>query len=64
VHKLSFNWWIFSIFFGTLFANTVLVYIQDNVSWTVGYALPTLGLAVSFAIFTASMPFWLDLMWV
>nr|GEW19724.1 protein NRT1/ PTR FAMILY 5.2-like [Tanacetum cinerariifolium] len=30
--KLSFfNWWMFSIFFGTLFANTVLVYIQDNV---------------------------------
>jgi hypothetical protein len=42
----------------------VLVYIQDNVSWTVSYALPTLGLAVSIAIFTASMPFLLDLMWV
>ncbi|XP_066384313.1 protein NRT1/ PTR FAMILY 5.2-like [Miscanthus floridulus] len=56
-HKLSFfNWWMFSIFFGTLFANTVLVYIQDNVGWTVGYALPTLGLAVSIAIFTAGTP--------
>ncbi|KAF3328087.1 protein NRT1/ PTR FAMILY 5.2-like protein [Carex littledalei] len=40
--KLSFfNWWMFSIFFGTLFANTVLVYIQDNVGWTLGYALPS-----------------------
>ncbi|XP_011628184.1 protein NRT1/ PTR FAMILY 5.2 [Amborella trichopoda] len=30
--KLSFfNWWMFSIFFRTLFANTFLVYIQDNV---------------------------------
>lgn len=58
-HKLSFfNWWMFSIFFGTLFANTVLVYIQDNVGWTVGYALPTLGLAVSIAIFTAGTPFY------
>uniref|UniRef100_A0A0D9XKG8 Major facilitator superfamily (MFS) profile domain-containing protein n=1 Tax=Leersia perrieri TaxID=77586 RepID=A0A0D9XKG8_9ORYZ len=56
-HKLSFfNWWMFSIFFGTLFANIVLVYIQDNVGWTVGYALPTLGLAVSIAIFTAGTP--------
>uniref|UniRef100_A0A0E0BBK1 Major facilitator superfamily (MFS) profile domain-containing protein n=1 Tax=Oryza glumipatula TaxID=40148 RepID=A0A0E0BBK1_9ORYZ len=54
-HKLSFfNWWMFSIFFGTLFANTVLVYLQDNV----GYALPTLGLAVSIAIFTAGTPFY------
>ncbi|EER94099.1 protein NRT1/ PTR FAMILY 5.2 isoform X2 [Sorghum bicolor] len=58
-HKLSFfNWWMFSIFFGTLFANTVLVYIQDNVGWTVGYALPTFGLAVSIAIFTAGTPFY------
>ncbi|KAF8672742.1 hypothetical protein HU200_049439 [Digitaria exilis] len=58
-HKLSFfNWWMFSIFFGTLFANTVLVYIQDTVGWTIGYALPTLGLAVSIAIFTAGTPFY------
>ncbi|CAL4925367.1 unnamed protein product [Urochloa decumbens] len=58
-HKLSFfNWWMFSIFFGTLFANTVLVYIQDTVGWTLGYALPTLGLAVSIAIFTAGTPFY------
>lgn len=53
-HKLSFfNWWMFSIFFGTLFANTILVYIQDNVGWTLGYALPTLGLAISISIFLA-----------
>ncbi|KAL6641062.1 hypothetical protein ACP70R_019243 [Stipagrostis hirtigluma subsp. patula] len=58
-HKLSFfNWWMFSIFFGTLFSNTVLVYIQDNVGWSVGYALPTAGLAVSIAIFTAGTPFY------
>ncbi|XP_031258441.1 protein NRT1/ PTR FAMILY 5.2-like [Pistacia vera] len=59
VHKLSFfNWWMFSIFFGTLFANTVLVYIQDNVSWTLGYGLPTLGLAISIGIFLTGTPFY------
>lgn len=53
-HKLSFfNWWMFSIFFGTLFANTILVYIQDNVGWALGYGLPTLGLAISIGIFLA-----------
>ncbi|KAF7807119.1 protein NRT1/ PTR FAMILY 5.2-like [Senna tora] len=58
-HKLSFfNWWMFSIFFGTLFANTVLVYIQDNVGWTLGYALPTLGLAISIMIFLGGSPFY------
>ena len=59
LHKLSFfNWWMFSIFFGTLFANSVLVYIQDNVGWTLGYALPTLGLLVSIMIFVAGTPFY------
>ncbi|MED6195724.1 hypothetical protein PIB30_040660 [Stylosanthes scabra] len=59
LHKLSFfNWWMFSIFFGTLFANTVLVYIQDNVGWTLGYALPSLGLAISIIIFLSGTPFY------
>ncbi|KAK4388124.1 protein NRT1/ PTR FAMILY 5.2, partial [Sesamum angolense] len=58
-HKLSFfNWWMFSIFFGTLFANTVLVYIQDNVGWTLGYGLPTVGLAISIVVFLAGTPFY------
>ncbi|KAJ6956666.1 protein NRT1/ PTR FAMILY 5.2 [Populus alba x Populus x berolinensis] len=57
--KLSFfNWWMFSIFFGTLFSNTFLVYIQDNVGWTLGYALPTLGLAVSIIVFLVGTPFY------
>ncbi|KAJ8639167.1 hypothetical protein MRB53_015861 [Persea americana] len=58
-HKLSFfNWWMFSIFLGTLFANTVLVYIQDNVGWTLGYGLPTLGLLISVIIFVSGTPFY------
>ncbi|KAG9136399.1 hypothetical protein Leryth_021806 [Lithospermum erythrorhizon] len=58
-HKLSFfNWWMFGIFSGTLFANTVLVYIQDNVGWTLGYGLPTAGLAISIVIFLVGTPFY------
>ncbi|KAG6416220.1 hypothetical protein SASPL_123645 [Salvia splendens] len=57
--KLSFfNWWMFSIFLGTLFSNTFLVYIQDNVGWTVGYALPTVGLAVSIMVFIVGTRFY------
>ncbi|XP_022924429.1 protein NRT1/ PTR FAMILY 5.2-like isoform X1 [Cucurbita moschata] len=57
--KLSFfNWWMFSIFFGTLFATTILVYIQDNVGWSLGYGLPTIGLAISILIFVAGTPFY------
>ncbi|KAK2985199.1 hypothetical protein RJ640_010488 [Escallonia rubra] len=58
-HKLSFfNWWMFSIFLGTLFANTVLVYIQDNVGWSLGYGLPTVGLAISILIFLSGTSFY------
>ncbi|KAJ6821508.1 protein NRT1/ PTR FAMILY 5.2-like [Iris pallida] len=58
-HKLSFfNWWLFSIFVGTLFANTFLVYLQDNVGWTIGYGIPTLGLIVSVAIFLVGTPYY------
>ncbi|XP_019250298.1 PREDICTED: protein NRT1/ PTR FAMILY 5.2-like [Nicotiana attenuata] len=50
--KLSFfNWWMFSIFLGTLFSNSFLVYLQDNVGWGAGYGLPTAGLAVSVMVF-------------
>ncbi|RID75852.1 hypothetical protein BRARA_B02869 [Brassica rapa] len=52
MQKISFfNWWMFGIFFGTLFANTILIYVQDNVGWGWGYGLPTLGLAISISVF-------------
>ena len=57
--KLSFfNWWMFSVFFGTLFSSTVLVWIQDNIGWTLGYALPTAGLAISIVIFVVGTPYY------
>lgn len=57
--KLSFfNWWMFSIFFGTLFSNTFLIYIQDNVGWSLGYGLPTAGLALSVFVFLVGTPFY------
>uniref|UniRef100_A0ACD5U481 Uncharacterized protein n=1 Tax=Avena sativa TaxID=4498 RepID=A0ACD5U481_AVESA len=57
LHKLSFfNWWIFTIFLGILFSTTVLVYVQDNVSWSIGYGVPTLGLLASVVVFLAGTP--------
>ncbi|XP_051127640.1 protein NRT1/ PTR FAMILY 5.2-like isoform X2 [Andrographis paniculata] len=39
--KISFfNWWMFSIFSGVLFGNTVIVYLQDNVGWPLGHKKP------------------------
>ncbi|KAJ1295250.1 hypothetical protein BS78_01G209100 [Paspalum vaginatum] len=57
LRKLSFfNWWMFTVFTGILFSTTVLVYLQDNVSWAWGYGVPTLALAASVAVFLAGTP--------
>ncbi|KAI3526579.1 hypothetical protein L1887_05836 [Cichorium endivia] len=55
--KLTFfNWWMFSIYFGTLFSNTFLVYIQDNVGWGVGYMIPTVALLAAMVVFLVGTP--------
>ncbi|CAL4956365.1 unnamed protein product [Urochloa decumbens] len=41
VNKGSFfNWFFFSINLGSLLSSTVLVWVQDNVGWGVGFAIP------------------------
>ncbi|CAN0885751.1 Protein NRT1/ PTR FAMILY 5.2 [Linum grandiflorum] len=56
-YKLSFfNWWFFGSFFGALISNSLLIYIQDNAGWSLGYGLPTLGLAVSIGLFLIGTP--------
>ncbi|GAA0166937.1 transporter [Lithospermum erythrorhizon] len=51
-----FNWWMFSAFSGALLATLVLVYIQENLSWGLGYGIPTVGLIVSLFIFYMGTP--------
>ncbi|KAJ3682389.1 hypothetical protein LUZ60_014962 [Juncus effusus] len=59
IQKLSFfNWWMFGIFVGTLFAPTVLVYLQDNVGWSIGYGVSTIALVVSVLVFLVGTPFY------
>lgn len=53
-----FNWWLFSVFFGAFVAQTVMVYIQVNVGWGLGYGIPTLGLFVSFFVFMVGTPYY------
>nr|XP_029143595.1 protein NRT1/ PTR FAMILY 5.2-like [Arachis hypogaea] len=57
--KISFfNWWVTFILIGTIFSNTVLVYIQDNVGWALGYGIPTGGLLFSILVFLFGTPFY------
>ncbi|MED6216857.1 hypothetical protein PIB30_012026 [Stylosanthes scabra] len=46
-----FNWWYFTFTIALVIALTGVVYIQTNVSWTLGFAVPTLCLAFSITIF-------------
>ncbi|KAL0910786.1 hypothetical protein M5K25_018873 [Dendrobium thyrsiflorum] len=55
--KVSFfNWWIFSSFTGGLMATTGLVFVQENLGWGIGYAIPTAGLIFSLFIFYVGTP--------
>ncbi|KQK06826.1 protein NRT1/ PTR FAMILY 5.1 isoform X1 [Brachypodium distachyon] len=53
-----FNWWTFSSFTGGLVAMLVLVYVQEEVGWGVGYTIPTVGLALSLLLFYVGTPFY------
>ncbi|KAG8367797.1 hypothetical protein BUALT_Bualt16G0110100 [Buddleja alternifolia] len=46
-----FNWYYFCMGFASLLALTVVVYIQDNVSWAWGLGIPTMAMGLSLIVF-------------
>ncbi|KAJ7545304.1 hypothetical protein O6H91_09G114300 [Diphasiastrum complanatum] len=46
-----FNWYYFSLGLSLLFAVTVLVYIQDNVGWSLGFGIPAILMTLSLTCF-------------
>ncbi|KAG4932750.1 hypothetical protein JHK87_046752 [Glycine soja] len=46
-----FYWWYFTFPIVLVVALTVVVYIQTNISWTLGFAIPTACVAFSITIF-------------
>ncbi|KAI3464000.1 hypothetical protein Pfo_020663 [Paulownia fortunei] len=46
-----FNWWYFSFTIALVIALTGVVYVQTNISWVIGFAIPTACLAISITIF-------------
>ncbi|KAH9289978.1 hypothetical protein KI387_034095, partial [Taxus chinensis] len=51
-----FNWWIFILFIGALLGQTFIVYIQDKVSWGVGYGIIFGALILSYLVFMIGIP--------
>ncbi|XP_024976380.1 protein NRT1/ PTR FAMILY 5.10-like isoform X2 [Cynara cardunculus var. scolymus] len=46
-----FNWWYFGMCAGPLVALCVLNYIQDNLSWGLGFGIPCIMMSVALLIF-------------
>ncbi|XP_010521165.1 PREDICTED: protein NRT1/ PTR FAMILY 5.10-like [Tarenaya hassleriana] len=46
-----FNWWFFGSCAGTLVTLCISNYIQDNLSWALGFGIPCLAMVVALVIF-------------
>ncbi|CAA0828483.1 Protein NRT1/ PTR FAMILY 5.8 [Striga hermonthica] len=46
-----FQWWYFGICCGSLLGVSVMSYVQDNLGWGIGFAIPTLSMLVSIVLF-------------
>ncbi|KAK9929714.1 hypothetical protein M0R45_026802 [Rubus argutus] len=46
-----FNWWNFGICAGSLIAYSILTYIQDNLSWSLGFGIPCIVMILAPVIF-------------
>ncbi|PHU05354.1 Protein NRT1/ PTR FAMILY 5.7 [Capsicum chinense] len=57
--KMSFfNWWNFGLCCGLLLGVTLIVYVQEHVSWAMADVILTVVMASSIAIFYAGRPFY------
>ncbi|XP_010937012.1 protein NRT1/ PTR FAMILY 8.3-like [Elaeis guineensis] len=57
VKKASFfNWFYFSINIGALISSSLLVWVQDNCGWGLGFAIPTLFMGIAIISFFSGTP--------
>lgn len=53
-----FNWYYAFLTFSTVIASTVVVYIQDQLGWGIGFAVPVLFMFCSAFMFLLGSPFY------
>ncbi|GLJ35416.1 hypothetical protein SUGI_0712250 [Cryptomeria japonica] len=51
-----FNWWVFIVFFGGLIGQTFVVYVEDQISWGIGFGIITLALVISSLLLLIRSP--------
>ncbi|XP_021748084.1 protein NRT1/ PTR FAMILY 5.10-like [Chenopodium quinoa] len=47
-----FNWWYFGLCIGALLGVGVLSYVQDNLSWDLGFGIPCIIMVIALVIFS------------
>ncbi|PIA60804.1 hypothetical protein AQUCO_00300374v1 [Aquilegia coerulea] len=53
-----FNWFYVSINIGALIASSVLVYVQTNVGWGIGFGIPAIAMAIAVVSFFSGRKFY------
>lgn len=51
-----FNWFYFFVNIGSLIAVTIIVWVQENVNWGVGFAIPAACMGFAVLVFIAGSP--------
>ena len=46
-----FNWWLFGVLAGTIAAQSVLSYIQENLNWGLGFGIPCIVMTLGVLLF-------------
>ncbi|KAI3961542.1 hypothetical protein MKX01_001278 [Papaver californicum] len=46
-----FNWWYFGLCVGSSISHLVLTYVQDNISWVLGFAIPCICMLLGLFVF-------------
>lgn len=55
---IFFNWYIFTMYTATVISSTAIVYVQDSISWTLGFILCAVANVLGLAIFLAGGRFY------
>ncbi|KAF5450120.1 hypothetical protein F2P56_030496 [Juglans regia] len=53
-----FNWFYFFNNIGAFLSSSLVVLVQEDIGWGLGYAIPTLVMAIGIVIFVAGTPFY------
>lgn len=55
---IFFNWFFFAFYASTIISVTAIVYVQDSVSWTLGFGLTVLANLLGLAVFLLGSRFY------